>query len=190
MIKIAILSSLALQMVFAGYITHQKVIDYHDPHPKYAYNYGVSDPHTGDHKQQSEARDGDVVKGQYSLVEPDGSLRTVDYTADPINGFNAVVTKSHPGVHPPTAHNALPAIAKAVPVVAKAIPVVSKPLLAVANPIQYVYDQGYDHLSGYGHQAYDYGDYATSSLHSAAYDPHVYQQQQYQHQDIYDYHYA
>lgn len=28
--------------------------------------------------------------GQYSLVEPDGSIRTVDYTADPINGFNAV----------------------------------------------------------------------------------------------------
>uniref|UniRef100_A0A0A9WH07 Cuticle protein 19.8 n=2 Tax=Lygus hesperus TaxID=30085 RepID=A0A0A9WH07_LYGHE len=182
MIKIAILSSLALQMVFAGYISHHKVIDYHDPHPKYAYNYGVNDPHTGDHKQQSESRDGDVVKGQYSLVEPDGSLRTVDYTADPINGFNAVVTKSHPGVHPPTAHKALPVIAKAAP-----IPVVSKPLL-VAKPLEYVYDQGYDHLSGYGHQAYDYGDYATSSLHSAAYDPHLYQQ--YQHQDIYDYHYA
>lgn len=28
--------------------------------------------------------------GQYSLVEPDGSIRTVDYTADPIHGFNAV----------------------------------------------------------------------------------------------------
>lgn len=28
--------------------------------------------------------------GQYSLVEPDGSIRTVDYTADPVNGFNAV----------------------------------------------------------------------------------------------------
>ena len=24
--------------------------------------------------------------GQYSLVEPDGSVRTVDYTADPVNG--------------------------------------------------------------------------------------------------------
>lgn len=37
--------------------------------------------------------------GQYSLVEPDGSIRTVDYTADPIHGFNAVVTKSGPTVH-------------------------------------------------------------------------------------------
>lgn len=34
------------------------------------------------------------------MVEPDGSVRTVDYTADPINGFNAVVTKSGPTVHP------------------------------------------------------------------------------------------
>lgn len=40
-----------------------------------------------------------ILLGQYSLVEPDGSIRTVDYTADPINGFNAVVTKSGPTVH-------------------------------------------------------------------------------------------
>ncbi|EAL42197.2 AGAP012750-PA [Anopheles gambiae str. PEST] len=29
----------------------------------------------------------------YSLVEPDGTLRTVFYTADPVNGFNAVVQR-------------------------------------------------------------------------------------------------
>lgn len=39
------------------------------------------------------------MKGQYSLVEPDGSVRTVDYTADPVNGFNAIVSKSAPSVH-------------------------------------------------------------------------------------------
>lgn len=60
----------------------------------YAYKYGVHDPATGDIKHQSEERTGDVVRGQYSLVEPDGTVRTVDYTADPINGFNAVVSKS------------------------------------------------------------------------------------------------
>lgn len=68
-------------------------------HPKYAFKYGVADPHTGDVKSQQESRDGDVVKGQYSLVEPDGSVRTVDYTADSVNGFNAVVSKSVPTVH-------------------------------------------------------------------------------------------
>ena len=59
----------------------------------------MNDQHTGDVKQQSEQREGDVVKGQYSLVEPDGSIRTVDYTADPVHGFNAIVSKSGPGVH-------------------------------------------------------------------------------------------
>lgn len=73
-------------------------------HPKYAFNYGVNDPHTGDHKSQWEERDGDVVKGEYSLVEPDGSIRTVSYTADGHNGFNAVVTKSGKAVHPPPVH--------------------------------------------------------------------------------------
>lgn len=31
-------------------------------------------------------------------MEPDGSVRTVIYTADPINGFNAIVEKT-PLVH-------------------------------------------------------------------------------------------
>lgn len=67
----------------------------------YAYKYGVHDPTTGDIKHQSEERTGDVVRGQYSLVEPDGTVRTVDYTADPVNGFNAVVSKSGIAVHAP-----------------------------------------------------------------------------------------
>ncbi|XP_053602730.1 cuticle protein 7-like [Plodia interpunctella] len=71
--------------------------------PKYSFNYGVADPSTGDVKSQHETREGDVVKGQYSLVEPDGSVRTVDYTADPIRGFNAVVSKNAPSVHQPSA---------------------------------------------------------------------------------------
>lgn len=54
---------------------------------------------TGDVKSQHEYRDGDVVKGQYQLLEPDGSVRTVDYAADDINGFNAIVSKSGLNVH-------------------------------------------------------------------------------------------
>ncbi|XP_026272365.1 larval cuticle protein A2B-like [Frankliniella occidentalis] len=74
-------------------------VEPYDPHPRYSYSYGVSDPTTGDSKSQSEVRDGDVVKGQYSLVEPDGTRRVVDYVADPINGFNAVVRKDPLAVH-------------------------------------------------------------------------------------------
>lgn len=48
--------------------------------PKYTFNYGVHDPHTGDVKTQHEVRDGDVVHGSYSVNEPDGSVRIVEYT--------------------------------------------------------------------------------------------------------------
>lgn len=60
----------------------------------------MEDGRTGDKKSQYEVREGDVVRGQYSLVEPDGSIRIVEYTADPKNGFNAVVTKKAGIGHP------------------------------------------------------------------------------------------
>ncbi|CAH2075440.1 unnamed protein product, partial [Iphiclides podalirius] len=84
-------------------------------YPRYAFAYGVKDPHTGDVKSQQEERDGDVVRGSYSLVEPDGTTRTVNYSADDHNGFNAVVQRTGHAVHPqvaPVAHYAAaPAIA-------------------------------------------------------------------------------
>jgi hypothetical protein len=70
----------------------------YDAHPQYNYGYSVQDGLTGDSKTASESRDGDVVQGQYSLVEPDGAVRTVTYTSDPVHGFNAVVDRSAPTV--------------------------------------------------------------------------------------------
>ncbi|XP_026739706.1 cuticle protein 8-like [Trichoplusia ni] len=72
-------------------------------HPKYDFSYSVADGHTGDNKSQQESRDGDAVHGEYSLVEADGSVRRVQYTADDHNGFNAVVTNSAPA-HAAPAH--------------------------------------------------------------------------------------
>lgn len=60
---------------------------------KYEYDYAVKDSHTGDAKSQWETREGDTVKGAYSLVDADGTIRIVEYTADPHNGFNAVVKR-------------------------------------------------------------------------------------------------
>ncbi|KAK9869687.1 hypothetical protein WA026_003433 [Henosepilachna vigintioctopunctata] len=85
-------------------------VDYYD-HPKYEFNYGVHDAHTGDNKSQHEVRDGDVVKGSYSLLEADGTTRTVHYSADDHNGFNAVVEKSGHAVHPAQVAHAAPLIA-------------------------------------------------------------------------------
>lgn len=55
-------------------------------YPKYQYEYKVEDPHTGDNKFQHEIRDGDKVKGVYSLHEADGSVRTVEYVSDKEHG--------------------------------------------------------------------------------------------------------
>ncbi|XP_045493346.1 histidine-rich glycoprotein-like [Colias croceus] len=78
--------------------SHDEPIDYY-AYPKYQYEYKVEDPHTGDNKFQHEVRDGDSVKGVYSLQEADGSVRTVEYTSDKHHGFNAVVKHSAPGQH-------------------------------------------------------------------------------------------
>ncbi|XP_063890598.1 cuticle protein 19 [Helicoverpa armigera] len=89
----------------SGYSGYYPVQDYGHSHdyysyPKYSFDYAVADPHTGDHKTQWESRDGDVVKGAYSLAEPDGTTRIVEYTADKHNGFNAVVKRIGHAQHP------------------------------------------------------------------------------------------
>ncbi|KAG8248567.1 hypothetical protein J6590_036924 [Homalodisca vitripennis] len=101
------------------------VVDEYDPHPQYSFAYDIQDAHTGDYKSQHESRDGDVVHGSYSLVEPDGSKRTVEYTADPHNGFNAVVHKEA-GAHP---------VAYAAPVAKYAAPVAYAPVAKYAAPV-------------------------------------------------------
>lgn len=60
---------------------------------QYSYSYDVKDPYTGDSKTQVESRSGDVVRGQYSLDDPDGTRRIVDYVSDPENGFRVSINK-------------------------------------------------------------------------------------------------
>lgn len=81
-------------------------IDEYDPNPQYIFAYNVQDSRTGDSKSQHEHRNGDTVQGNYTLVEPDGSLRVVEYTADPQNGFNAIVRRE-PVNHPSSSSSAL-----------------------------------------------------------------------------------
>lgn len=60
---------------------------------QYSYSYDVKDPFTGDSKTQVESRSGDEVRGQYSLDDPDGTRRIVDYISDPVNGFRVSINK-------------------------------------------------------------------------------------------------
>ncbi|CAK1593554.1 unnamed protein product [Parnassius mnemosyne] len=66
-------------------------IQYQEQPPNYNFAYEVNDPHTGDFKRQQESRRGGTVLGQYSLLQPDGVTRIVNYRADDHTGFKAVV---------------------------------------------------------------------------------------------------
>lgn len=128
MVSLKITSGLLVVLAFIGYsqsaiigarlaavpVAHALDTQF-DPHPQYSYGYKVQDALTGDNKSQQETRDGDVVTGSYSVQDPDGTFRTVIYTADPINGFNAVVQRS------PIVHRAavVPAVAPAAVVPAR-----------------------------------------------------------------------
>lgn len=98
--------------------------------PRYNFNYAVNDPLTGDNKAQTEVRDGGYVKGSYSLAEPDGTVRVVDYTADPVNGFNAVVNRVGPAAHPQRL--LAPVITKQIvaPIAPIASPILRAPILS------------------------------------------------------------
>ncbi|ETN63526.1 cuticular protein 3, RR-2 family [Anopheles darlingi] len=108
-------------------------------------------PSTRNSKSQQESRSGDVVQGSYSLIDADGFKRTVDYTADPHHGFNAVVRREPLAAKTvvaaaPVATKVIaqPALAYAAPVaktISYAAPVaktyVSSPAVSYAAPLQY-----------------------------------------------------
>ncbi|XP_058984608.1 larval cuticle protein A2B-like [Musca domestica] len=91
-------------------------VEEYDPHPQYSYGYDVKDALSGDSKTAVETRDGGFVQGQYSLNDADGYRRIVDYTSDPVTGFNAVVRRE-----PLVAAVAAPAVAAPAPVVKAAV---------------------------------------------------------------------
>ncbi|XP_075170540.1 larval cuticle protein A2B-like [Haematobia irritans] len=103
-------------------------VEEYDPHPQYSYGYDVKDAISGDSKTAVETRDGEFVQGQYSLNDADGYRRIVDYTSDPINGFNAVVRRE-PLV---AAVAAAPVVAAPAPVVRAAV---AAPVVAAPAPI-------------------------------------------------------
>ncbi|CAH0551434.1 unnamed protein product [Brassicogethes aeneus] len=118
---------------------HKTIIAEPEAPAHYDFGYSVNDPHTGDSKSQQESRQGDVVHGSYSLIDADGTKRTVEYTADDHNGFNAVVHKEPAQV----AVKTVAKVAVAAPVYAKvAAPVAhyaASPALSYAAPAHSYY---------------------------------------------------
>lgn len=53
----------------------------------------MKDDEFTNYQNRKEVRDGGVIKGSYSVVDSDGFIRTVKYTADPKEGFKAEVIR-------------------------------------------------------------------------------------------------
>ncbi|CAH1637229.1 unnamed protein product [Spodoptera littoralis] len=128
--KFVIVLSLAVAAYAVPLVPVSKVV-YAEPEAPahYDFSYSVHDDHSGDVKQQQESRQGDAVHGSYSLVQPDGVHRIVEYTADKEHGFNANVRYEGTPVHAEPAK-----IAYAAPVakIAYAAPVAK---VAYAAPV-------------------------------------------------------
>ncbi|KAM3962799.1 cuticular protein RR-1 motif 57 [Aphomia sociella] len=132
--------------------------------PRYGFNYAVNDPLTGDNKAQTEVRDGGVVKGSYSVAEPDGTLRVVDYTADDASGFNAVVKRLGPAVHPQPiiAKQIVAPIAQIAPIAPIAAPILTTSTIGVGGHGMGGYGLGGHGLGGYGLSGHGLGGYGLS----------------------------
>lgn len=63
----------------------------------YEFRYSVDDLRSGVVNDRWEQRVGQFVKGSYSLLEPSGMIRTVNYEVDGRRGFVAVVRTHYPG---------------------------------------------------------------------------------------------
>lgn len=59
----------------------------------YQFGFDVKDDEFTNYQNRKEIRDGSVIKGSYSVVDSDGFIRTVKYTADPKEGFKAEVIR-------------------------------------------------------------------------------------------------
>ena len=52
------------------------------PNPQYQFGFDVKDDQFTNYQNRKEQRDGDKITGSYSVVDSDGFIRTVTYTAD------------------------------------------------------------------------------------------------------------
>lgn len=67
--------------------------EYDDQNSSYQFGFDVKDDEFTNYQNRKEVRDGSVIKGSYSVVDSDGFIRTVKYTADPKEGFKAEVIR-------------------------------------------------------------------------------------------------
>jgi hypothetical protein len=74
------------------------------PPQPYQFQFDVNDDENTNYQNRKEQREGNKISGSYSVVDSDGFIRTVTYTADPVEVrikkiFNVTIFSSTtPGV--------------------------------------------------------------------------------------------
>jgi len=104
-----------------------------DANPQYTYAYQVANDEKQTYITQEESRDGDEVQGSYSYVDANGSLVTVKYTANDVDGYtetrevqeNFVTIKSLPATRVTAAVATRPAPVAVAP----------RPVAVAARPV-------------------------------------------------------
>ena len=152
---------------------------------QYDFAYAVNDPTTGDQKDQQETRNGDDVSGYYRTLDADGSLRTVKYKSDAVNGFTAEVVREPVAGAVAAPVRAAPAAvvvpkvavkpAAVVPVVAPApvvVPAPAVPYAPAAPAAPYYFGSASVYPYSYGYQPYPYS-YGYQPYPNA-YSPYAY----------------
>ncbi|XP_018318748.1 SWI/SNF chromatin-remodeling complex subunit SNF5 [Agrilus planipennis] len=71
----------------------QEEAEDYDPNPSYQFGFYVKDDVNTNYQNRKEQREGNTISGSYSVVDSDGFLRTVKYTAHPKEGFKAEVIR-------------------------------------------------------------------------------------------------
>lgn len=168
-----------LGLVFAGDIEYLPA--------KYDFNYGVHDDHTGDIKSQTETRQGDVVQGSYSVIDPDGFKRTVTYTADEQNGFQAVVNRERVENYQAPVYIPAPVVQKADDTErhslynAKYVDVPKGQDVSEVKNVYPSYPDIYQRLRDYVGAPVNYVDVPTYSHPAYNQEPHNYHKNQHRH---------
>lgn len=62
---------------------HFFLVTFLQSNPSYQFGFDVKDDEFTNYQNRKEQREGNVIKGSYSVVDSDGFIRTVTYTADP-----------------------------------------------------------------------------------------------------------
>jgi len=108
--------------------------DLYDLNPTYSFTYQVADEEEQTYIKHQESRDNDLVTGEYSYVDPLGSLITVVYTAG-VDGYQETRT-SQPNfvaIRAKAPRTVVEVIPAPVRVIAKAAP---KPVFVKPAPVQ------------------------------------------------------